>query len=111
MLVADIDASGLASSISSFSGTFESLVKEDGTFYSINKLTTPLFASTNGATLRNLTFNDVNITSGTNVGVLVAEADGNTRIYNVGVLGGSVSGTGNVGGLVGLIKSGLTCAW
>lgn len=106
MLVADIDASGLASSISSFSGTFESLVKEDGTFYSINKLTTPLFASTNGATLRNLTFNDVNITSGTNVGVLVAEADGNTRIYNVGVLGGSVSGTGNVGGLVGLIKSG-----
>lgn len=104
LLVADINASGLENSIADFSGTFESLAKEDGTFYSINNLTKPLFASTNGATIRNLVFDDVNISSGTNVGTLVAEADGNTRIYNVGILGGSVSGTNNVGGLVGLIK-------
>lgn len=104
LLVADINASGLENSIADFSGTFESLAKEDGTFYSINNLTKPLFASTNGATIRNLVFDDVNISSGTNVGTLVAEADGNTRIYNVGILGGSVRGSGYVGGLVGLIK-------
>ena len=104
LVVADINASGLQNSIAGFSGTLESLVKEDGTFYTISGLNKPLFASTDGATIRNLTFDNVNITSGTNVGTLVAEADGNTRIYNVGVLGGSVSGSNNVGGLVGLIK-------
>lgn len=104
LVVRDIDASGLQNSIAGFSGTLESLVKEDGTFYTISGLSKPLFASTDGATIRNLTFDNVNITSGTNVGTLVAEADGATRIYNVGVLGGSVSGSNNVGGLVGLIK-------
>lgn len=104
LVVADINASDLQNSIAGFSGTLESLVKEDGTFYTISGLSKPLFASTDGATIRNLTFNNVNITSGTNVGTLVAEADGATRIYNVGILGGSVSGSNNVGGLVGLIK-------
>ena len=106
LVVADISASGLQSSIADFSGTLESLVKEDGTFCTISGLNKPLFASTNDATIRNLTFDNVNITSGTNVGTLVAEADGATHIYNVGVLGGSVSGSGNVGGLVGQINSG-----
>jgi len=103
LVVADIDASGLQNSIAGFSGTLESVVKEDGTFYTISGLNKPLFASTDGATIRNLTFDNVNITSGTNVGTLVAEADGATRIYNVGILGGSVSGSGNVGGIVGLL--------
>lgn len=103
IIVADINASGLTNSIASFSGTLEALVKEDGTFYSISGLTKPLFASTSNATIRNLMLDDVNITSGTNVGTLVAEANGNTRIYNVGILSGSVGGTGIVGGLVGLL--------
>lgn len=115
-LAADINASGLSESLSEFKGTF------DGKFHKIYNLSVPLFASTNGATIRNITFDDVSISEGTNVGAITGEAKGATRIYNCGVLATSstpnidengytyltgcsstISGTGKVGSLVGLL--------
>ena len=100
ILTADIeDASELTSSISGFTGVF------DGGYYTISGLTKPLFTNLNGGTVKNVKFSGINITSGTNVGAICDEADGATKIFNCGVLSGSVSGT-NAGGLVGHIKSG-----
>ena len=80
----------------------------DGQFHAIHEQTVlghPLVAYANGATIKNITIGKVNIPSGTNVGAICGVADGDTKIYNCGVLDGSVSGSANVGGLVGLIKS------
>lgn len=109
IIVDDINASGLTNSIANFSGTLEAMAKEDGTFYTISGLTKPLFSTLDGATVKNLTFSGVNITGGTNVGAICEKAKGTTnatRIYNCGVLSGTVKGTGCVGSLVGLIESG-----
>ena len=70
--------------------------------YRITGLSAPLFTTLTG-TVKNLVIEDVTITSGTNVGAIACEASGAARIYNVGILSGSVGGTGNVGGLVGLL--------
>ncbi len=78
----------------------------DGQYNPISLQGHPLVAYADGATIKNVIVSSVNISSGTNVGAICNEADGDTRIYNCGVLDGSVSGTDNVGGLVGLIKSG-----
>jgi len=67
---------------------------------------TPLFGTLTDATVKNLFFENTNITSGNNsgnAGAIACEANGATRIYNCGVLDGSVTGTSNVGGLVGLL--------
>ena len=99
ILTNNVDASGLTSSISGFTGVF------DGGYYTISGLNKPLFTNLNGGTVKNVKFSGVNVTSGTNVGAICDEADGATKIFNCGVLSGSVSGT-NAGGLVGHIKSG-----
>lgn len=78
----------------------------DGQYHTISGLSHALVAYANGATIKNVVLDNVGISSGTNVGAICNEADGDTKIYNCGVLSGSVSGSGNVGGLVGLIKSG-----
>ena len=112
MLTADIDASSLAASIVGFTGTFEAGVKEDGTYYTISGLTMPLFASTNGAVIKNVMLKGVSISGSGNVGALVGEAGGYTRIYNCGILPtdatnsipSTVAGTGYCGGLVGWLK-------
>lgn len=99
---ADIDLSGF----SSISGTFTGSI--DGGYHVIRGLTSALFTSTNNATIKNVVLDDVNITSGTNVGPLVNEVSGATRIYNCGVrstTGSSVSGSGYVGGLIGRINN------
>ena len=95
----DIDASGFNSNITGYSGTF------DGNFYTISGLTRPLFSTIAGGTVKNVRIASVNISSGTNVGA-IAGAASSARIYNCGVLGGSVSGSGYVGGLVGTISGG-----
>ena len=64
-------------------------------------LTTPLIAYAEGAIIKNIILDNVNITTGTNVGAIVANATGETRIYNCGINSGSVGGSGNVGGIVG----------
>ena len=68
-------------------------------------LSQPLFGYTENATIKNVVINHASISGGTNVGAIVNEAHGSTRIYNCGVLDAesTISGTGNVGSLVGLL--------
>ena len=95
------------SQTTAFTGIFEGLAKTDGTFPKISGLSpNPLFATINGGTIKNVILDNVNISSGTtagNVGAICCEATGSTRIYNCGILSGSVGGTGYVGSLVGLL--------
>ena len=58
------------------------------------------------ATIKNIIIRSASVSGGDNAGAICNEADGTTKIYNCGVLGGSVTGSGAVGGLVGLIKAG-----
>ena len=115
-LAADIDASGF-DGLGEFKGTL------DGKHFTIHHLDHPLFASTDGATIRNVNFENVNISTGDangDAGAITSNAKGETRIYNCGILpttteydadgnvagfyGSSISGTGNVGGLVGTLS-------
>ena len=66
-------------------------------------LSHPLVAYADGAIIKNVIIGNVSISSGTNVGAICGEATGDTRIYNCGVLDGSVGGSNNVGGIVGLL--------
>ncbi len=68
-----------------------------------NPLEHPFVAYAEGATIKNVILGGVHITEGTNVGAICNEAKGDTRIYNCGVNGGSVGGSGSVGGIVGLL--------
>lgn len=89
--------------VTTFNGTLEAAIDNDTKMpYRITGLSAPLFTTLTG-TVKNLVIEDVTITSGTNVGAIACEASGAARIYNVGILSGSVGGTGNVGGLVGLL--------
>lgn len=76
----------------------------DGQMNTLTGQSVALVAYARGATIKNVIFKSVNIPSGTNVGAICNEADGSTRIYNCGVLSGSVSGSNYVGGLVGWLK-------
>ena len=90
-------------SISSFSGTF------DGNGHKISGLTSALFDSLSGATVTNLTLDEVNITtSGVNkynvssVGALANAAYGTTSVSNVSVSGSiDANGATYAGGLIG----------
>lgn len=100
VITADIDASGF-STIASFSGTLEAAINPATHMpYRIKNLSVPLFTTLSG-TVKNLVIESVTITSGTNVGAVACTANGAARIYNVGILSGSVGGSGDVGGLVG----------
>ena len=111
------DVSGVSSSLGEFKGTL------DGGLHKIIGSSAPLFASTDGAIIRNIIFEDVNISSGDgdgDAGAVTSKAKGATRIYNCGILptsverdnkgeitgfyGSSVGGIGNVGGLVGTLS-------
>ena len=86
-------------SIEKFTGTF------DGGFHTINGLNKPLFTTTNGAIIKNVVIKEVQISGGTgDVGAIVGTAQGKTRIYNCGILSGSVGGGTNVGGIAGRIE-------
>ena len=66
----------------------------------------PLVAYADGATIKNVILDNVNISNGNengNAGAICCEATGDTRIYNCGVLNGSVGGSNKVGGIVGLL--------
>jgi len=77
----------------------------DGDMYTISGLSHALFNKIDGGTVKNVMLDGVNISSGTNVGAIANEATGATRIYNCGILSGSVGGTGDVGGLVGKLNN------
>ena len=110
----DIDATG-NTSITGFTGTL------DGNDHKIFGITNPIFSTLTGGTVKNVTFEGVNINSGDNdgdAGAVCCKANGATRIYNCGVLptntsytngeitgftGSSVIGTRYVGSLVGFL--------
>ena len=81
----------------------------DGGNNIISNRSTPLFTSLNGsAVVRDIMFEDINISGSGPQGAVAGTASGSSRIYNVGILpgtsGSSVSSTDNYcGGLVGLL--------
>ena len=99
------DINGGTPGVTTFNGTLEAAIDPDTDMpYRISGITKPLFTTLTG-TVRNLVMESVNISGNTgNTGAIAAEANGAARIYNVGILSGSVGGTGNTGGLVGLLE-------
>ena len=108
----DIDAASFTASLATFSGTLEAAIDPTTHMpYRISGLTVPLFTELTG-TVRNLVLDDVVISRSGQVGAVACTASGSARIYNVGILGGSVGSTGTstasdatdcCGGLVGLL--------
>ena len=116
-LETDVSASEVSAITTAFSGTF------DGNFHIISNIGHALFNTIDGGTVKNVILQDVNISTGTNVGAICNEATGASRIYNCGILpttvqrndpddkekitgfsGSSIGGSGNVGGIVGLLS-------
>ncbi|MBR1791476.1 MAG: hypothetical protein IJ754_06975 [Bacteroidaceae bacterium] len=106
-LTGDADASDTPPGVTTFSGTLEAAIDPTTKMpYRITGLKKPLFTTLTG-TVKNLVLEDVSISSGDddgNTGAIAATAEGDARIYNIGILSGSVGGTGNTGGLVGLLR-------
>ena len=105
-LTSDVSGSG-HTSIATFSGTLEAQIDPNTKMpYRITGLSAPLFTTLTG-TVKNLVLEDVSISGNNgNTGAIACTANGTAngaRIYNVGILSGSVGGTGNTGGLVGLL--------
>ena len=98
------DATGTPG-VANFSGTLEAAIDPTTKMpYRITGLDKPLFTTLTG-TVKNLVLEDVSISGNTgNTGAIAATAEGAARIYNIGILSGSVGGTGNTGGLVGLLQ-------
>ena len=99
------DISGGTPGVTIFNGTLEAAIDPATHMpYRINGLTAPLFTTLTG-TVKNLVLEDVAISGNTgNTGAIAGTANGAARIYNVGILSGSVGGTTNTGGLVGLLE-------
>ena len=102
-LTTDVDASGF-SGLGAFSGTLEAAINPSTNMpYRIYNLSVPLFTTLTG-TVKNLVLEDVGISGHIgNTGAIACTANGTARIYNVGILSGSVGGTAYTGGLVGLL--------
>lgn len=98
------DISGGTPGVTTFNGTLEAAIDPNTHMpYKITGLTTPLFTTLTG-TVKNLVLDGVNISGNTgNTGAIACTANSAARIYNVGILSGSVGGTGYTGGLVGLL--------
>ncbi len=98
------DISGGTPGVSTFSGTLEAAIDTNTHMpYRITGLNAPLFETLTG-TVKNLVLDEVAISDHSgNTGAIACTANDAARIYNVGILGGSVGGTGNTGGLVGLL--------
>ena len=121
-LTDDITVSGPEVIEKSFTGELKGVAKGDGTLPVITGMDHAIFQSINGAIVKNIILDDVRISSGTNVGAICNEATGDSRIYNCGVLASSstvakdedgydkitscsssISGSGYVGSIVGLL--------
>lgn len=105
VLQADVNASVTVER--PFTGTFEVATDAEGNYYKISGLTHTLFNTISGGTVKNVVLDGVNISTGTNVGAIANVVEGTSTkiasIYNCGILSGSVSGSGYVGGIVGLL--------
>ena len=89
----------------------------DGAGFTISGLTKPLFGTTNGAVIHDVNLKQVQISESGDVGAIVCDAKGYTRIYNCGILPTnadfseitrssvtSTAGSGSAGGLVGKLE-------
>ncbi len=95
--VADVT---IGTSSQPFTGTF------DGAYTSFS-LSQPLFGCVDGGTVKNVRVSSATVSGSGHKGALVNEATGDARIYNCGVLAGSVtSSDAAAGGLVGHIAAG-----
>ena len=82
--------------VTNFAGILE------GNGHTISGLTAPLFETITNGTVRNVNLTGVNISSHAGpTGAIAGTADGGSRIYNVGILDGSVGSSGKCGGIVG----------
>ena len=98
------DITGGTPGVSTFSGTLEAAIDPQTHMpYRIKNLGAPLFTTLTG-TVKNIVLEDVDITTTSgNTGAIACTANDAARIYNVGILSGSVGGTAYTGGLVGLL--------
>ena len=99
------DITGGTPGVSTFNGTLEANINPTTKMpYRIKNLSAPLFTTLTG-TVKNLVLENVAISghSGT-TGAVACTANVAARIYNVGILSGSVGGTGYTGGLVGFLN-------
>mgnify|MGYP002623383781 CR=1 FL=1 len=81
--------------------------KIDGSFVEITLGNSPLFECVEDAVIKNFKIVSASVsnTEGDgHAGAIANVAKGETRIYNCGVLGGTVSGNGNVGSIVGRLE-------
>ena len=103
-ITANINASGHTTITGPFTGTLEAAIDPTTHMpYRITGLTQPLFATVTG-TVKNLVLENVNISDHSgNTGAIACSASGSARIYNVGILSGSVGGSNDVGGIVGFL--------
>ena len=98
------DISGGAPGVATFNGTLEAAIDPETHMpYRITGLSAPLFTTLTG-TVKNLVLENVSISGNTgDTGAIACKADSTARIYNVGILSGSVGGTGYTGGLIGFL--------
>ena len=99
------DINGGTPVVTTFNGTLEADIDPTTHMpYKITGLSAPLFTTLTG-TVKNLVLDNVSIsTSSGNTGAIACSAESSARIYNVGILSGSIGGTAYTGGLVGLLK-------
>lgn len=102
-ITADVDASGF-SELGEFSGTLDAAINPSTNMpYRIYNLSVPLFTTLTG-TVKNLVLEDVGISGHSGyTGAIACTANNAARIYNVGILSGSVGGKEYTGGLVGFL--------
>ena len=98
------DISGGTPGVTTFSGTLEAAIDPTTHMpFKISNLGAPLFTTLTG-TVKNIVLDNVTISGHSgNTGAIACTAEGSARIYNVGILSGSVGGTAYTGGLVGLL--------
>ncbi|MBR5092892.1 MAG: chitobiase/beta-hexosaminidase C-terminal domain-containing protein [Bacteroidales bacterium] len=112
-ITGDINVSGAAEITQAFSGTLTAEINPTTKMpYRIKNLSVPLFSTLTG-TVKNLVLENVTISQSGQVGAVARVANGTARIYNVGILSGSIGSTGAAtdspksanacGGLVGLL--------
>lgn len=109
-LETDVSASGIAAITTTFTGSF------DGNYHTITNLGNPLFSTIDGGIVKNVMLKEVNISQAGDVGAIVCDAKGYTRIYNCGILPTDAafsdgnhssvasSGSGSAGGIVGKLE-------
>ncbi len=103
-LTSNVSGTGHTTISGPFTGILEAAIDPTTKMpYKITGLSSPLFTTLTG-TVKNLVLEDVSISGHDgNTGAIACTANGAARIYNVGILSGSVGGKTNTGGLVGLL--------